>query len=111
MTKTTPASESGIIAGLMKATMDYITSLEKRIAELEVEIEGLQNNSLPEILSISFIVDYVGVSAGTVSEWLNSGELKGMKRGGRWFIKREDFQDWLNDDIKQQSKRRLSAVK
>lgn len=94
---TTVATVKGrVIAELMQETMNLLSALEAENAALREENELLKGDNMPPVLSPSFIAEYCGVSASTVSDWLITGEIKARKVNGRWLILREDFLEWLH---------------
>lgn len=94
---TTVATIKGrVIAELMQETMNLLAALEAENAALRDEVELLKGDNMPPVLSPSYIAEYCGVSASTVSDWLITGEIKARKVNGRWLILREDFVEWLH---------------
>ncbi len=95
----TPATVKGrVITELMQETMNYVIALEKENAELREENEALKSDTMPPVLSQKWIGEYLGISTGKVSDWLISGKMPGIKKDGRWFVKREDFIQWFNNE-------------
>ena len=48
-----------------------------------------------EYLSPTEIAELLGIAEGTVREWLRRGELKGIKVGRQWRIKRDILDKFL----------------
>jgi excisionase family DNA binding protein len=47
--------------------------------------------SLPRLLTVAEVADYLGQAPRTIHEWIRKGELPGIKIGRRWFIVEEDL--------------------
>lgn len=56
-------------------------------------------STLPKMYSTKQISDMLGVTEQTVREWLKSGEMKGLKVGGRgqWRVSEDDLNNYLKE--------------
>lgn len=52
--------------------------------------------SLPELMTIEEVMDYLGLSRTSVYDLLRNGELKGVKIGREWRVKKTDMVDYIN---------------
>ena len=41
------------------------------------------------------IADFLGVTKRTIERKMKTGELKGVKRLGKWFIAKDDFDNYM----------------
>lgn len=67
-----------------------------------------------ELLSTQAFAKKAGVSAGTVSKWLRSGKIKGMKQSGKWVIDAAELSavgGTKSSDPKKQSVAKKTAAK
>lgn len=67
-----------------------------------------------KLLSTQTFAKKAGVSAGTVSKWLRSGKIKGMKQSGKWMIDAGELNAIGGDqflDPKKQSSGKKAAAK
>jgi len=57
--------------------------------------------ALPKIDRIAYTIDQaaeaIGLPRNTVRDRVSSGELRAVKRCGKWLILREDLLRWLSD--------------
>lgn len=51
-----------------------------------------------EILTVKQVATLLGVHRQTVERRINAGDLQAVKRGGRYYIRRRWYEDFLNDD-------------
>ena len=71
---------------------------------------------MPQLLTPEEAAERMQVSLSTVKRWLRSGELKGVKPGGRlWRIEEEALQQFIADSTKSIQEKvaneRIHAVK
>ncbi|MDD5697650.1 MAG: PTS sugar transporter subunit IIA [Victivallaceae bacterium] len=52
--------------------------------------------TLPEIMTIEEVAEYLRVSERTVYDWASKGEIPCGKLGTAWRFKRSDIEDWVN---------------
>lgn len=52
------------------------------------------------LYTVMEIADILKVSRRTVYNYISDGNLKAIKIGKMWRIKKSDFEDFLNDGIK-----------
>lgn len=50
------------------------------------------------VLSINQVADMLGVNRRTVERAIKEGELRAVKRGGRWYIRAQAVEDFLTDE-------------
>ncbi len=55
--------------------------------------------TLPEILTIEEVAEYLRVSERTVYDWAQKGEIPAGKLGSSWRFKRTDIQRWAEEKI------------
>ena len=66
--------------------------------------ETLKATSVVKILGVTTVSQSLGVSRATVLRWFQAGKIDGFFRIGRkWLIRREDFDQFINRKIKQES--------
>jgi len=49
-----------------------------------------------EFLIVEEVAKCLRVDNATVTRWLKTGKLKGMKKGRRWLISKVDFEEYVN---------------
>lgn len=49
-----------------------------------------------EFLIVEEVAKCLRVDNATVTRWLKTGKLKGMKKGRRWLIAKADFEEYVN---------------
>jgi excisionase family DNA binding protein len=58
--------------------------------------------ALPELMTIEDVMKYLRKSRTTVYKLLREGDLKGIKVGRDWRVKKDDLQEYVNQDETQQ---------
>ena len=53
------------------------------------------NIELPELSTVKQVADFLQVHEMTIRRAIKSGELKGLKIGKNWRIKKQSLNDWL----------------
>lgn len=68
--------------------------------------------SLPELYTIDHLHDHYGISRDTLYDWLQSGELKGLKLGRVWHVTPDDWAAFLESrrDLGRRRPRRAGAA-
>jgi len=58
--------------------------------------KGVFGMSLPELMTIEEVMDYLNLSHTSVYTLLRNGDLKGVKVGREWRVKKEDMLAYIN---------------
>jgi excisionase family DNA binding protein len=52
-----------------------------------------------EVLNTRQVVELLGVDRKTLERYLHTGQLRAVKHGNRWFIRRSAVEDFLTPDV------------
>ncbi len=66
--------------------------------------------SLPTIMTIEEVAEYLRVSERTVYDWANKGEIPCGKIGTAWRFKRSDIEAWVNKQLNIDSHKKSDFV-
>ena len=53
--------------------------------------------SIPSLLSVEELADYLGLKKQTIYNWLNQGKISGIKIGKVWRFDKSDIEKWLRE--------------
>ena len=70
--------------------------MEERILQELKELRALIQKNVPIWLSIKDCFEYSGLSESSIRRAIQSGQLKANKVGGKWLIKSEWLENYLN---------------
>lgn len=72
------------------------TGSTRKISKFE-KFEVVRSDDLPELLTMQRAAHILGVHYQTIRDYKDSGELKFVKKGGRWVTTPEWIADYLNN--------------
>ncbi|TDX43799.1 helix-turn-helix domain-containing protein [Orenia marismortui] len=55
-----------------------------------------------ENLTVKDVAEYLNRSETTIYNMLNNGELPGIKLGGKWIVRKNDLDEFLNNMLAEQ---------
>lgn len=65
--------------------------------------------TIPEIMTLEEVAQYLRVSERTVYDWAQKGEIPCGKLGTSWRFKRSDVATWLNEKLSAGSRKKMPA--
>lgn len=58
----------------------------------------MNNNELPELLTVQQMASYLGMGENKAYEMVNAGEIPALKIRGRWRIPKHLLVKWVNEE-------------
>ena len=85
----TPLELSNLIEDTLKKVLQQST------------LQTAENNSQPELLSISQASEYLNLAKQTLYGFTSKGEIPYLKKGKKLYFKKSELTKWINEGKKQ----------
>lgn len=69
--------------------------------EIKNQLGGI-NNMRNSNLTVREVAQYLNRSETTIYNMLNQGEIPGIKLGGKWIVRKEDLDSFLDNKMAEQ---------